>query len=80
MFDAFPHSEWSDKVTTFWTFGNEGSTGTWILTILGMIVTAIALAWFVMLEKQKLDAQAAKLRAAMGSGATASGTTQTTEG
>jgi hypothetical protein len=66
MFDAFPYQEWSDSITTFWTFGNEGSTGTWILTVLGMIVTAVALVGFVMLEKQKLDSQAAKLRRDMG--------------
>ena len=78
MFDAFPSSKWSEEISTFWTFGNEGSTGTWIMTILGMIVSAVALVWFVTLEKQKLDAQAAKLRAAMRAGA-ASSATGTTE-
>ena len=37
MFDAFPYDEWSDKITTFWTFGVEGDTGTIILTVLGVI-------------------------------------------
>ena len=36
MFDAFPYDEWSDQITTFWTFGVEGDTGTIILTILGV--------------------------------------------
>jgi hypothetical protein len=66
MFDAFPYQEWGNEITTFWTFGNEGSTGTWILTVLGMIVAAAALVGFVLLEKQKLESQAAKLRRDMG--------------
>ena len=43
MFDAFPFDEWSEEITTFWTFGVEGDTGTIILTILG----GTALVWFV---------------------------------
>lgn len=68
MFDAFPFDKWSTDITTFWTFGNEGSTGTWILTILGMIVTAVSLVGFVLMEKKKLDEQAASLRASLGEG------------
>jgi len=65
MFDAFPYDEWSDKVTTFWTFGVEGDTGTIILTILGVLVMIWALIQFVRLESEKLDAQAAALRRGM---------------
>ena len=66
MFDAFPYDEWSDKITTFWTFGVEGDTGTIILTVLGVIAMILSLIQFVRLESQKLDAQASALRRAMG--------------
>jgi hypothetical protein len=63
MFDAFPYDEWSDAVTDFWTFGGANSTGTYILTVLGVILMLASLIGWVMLEKKKLDAQAALLRA-----------------
>ena len=43
MFDAFPYDEWSEQITTFWTFGVEGDTGTIILTILGVLLMIGAL-------------------------------------
>ncbi len=64
MFDAFPFDEWGDDIADFWTFGGAGSTGTWIMTILGFAVMCIAIVYFFVLESQKLDAQAAALRAA----------------
>jgi hypothetical protein len=73
MFDAFPYDEWSDKITTFWTFGVEGDTGTIILTVLGVIAMILSLVQFVRLESQKLDAQASALRRAMGPGDTTPG-------
>jgi hypothetical protein len=66
MFDAFPFDEWSEDVAEFWTFGGQGSTGTWILTILGFGIMLLAFAGFVILENQKLSRQADRLR---GSGA-----------
>ena len=63
MFDAFPYDEWSDAVTDFWTFGGANSTGTYILTVLGVILMLGSLIGWVMLEKKKLEAQAAVLRA-----------------
>ncbi len=27
MFDAFPYDEWSETITTFWTFGGRGRHG-----------------------------------------------------
>jgi hypothetical protein len=63
MFDAFPFDEWSEDIAEFWTFGGAGSTGTWILTILGFAVMLIAFAWFVVMEKGKLERQAQALRA-----------------
>jgi hypothetical protein len=63
MFDAFPYDEWSEEIAEFWTFGGGGSTGTWILTILGFSVMLIAFVWFVVMEKGKLERQAQSLRA-----------------
>ena len=61
MFDAFPYDEWSEEITTFWTFGVEGDTGTIILTILGVLLMIGALIAFVRMESGKLDRQAAML-------------------
>jgi hypothetical protein len=63
MFDAFPFDEWSEDVAEFWTFGGEGSTGTWIMTVLGFSVMLIAFIGFVWLENKKLERQAAILKA-----------------
>jgi hypothetical protein len=63
VFDAFPFDEWSEATAEFWTFGGEGSTGTWILTILGIAAMLIAFIGFVWLENRKLARQAAHLQA-----------------
>ena len=63
MFDTFPYDEWSDTVTDFWTWGPANSTGTYILTVLGCILMVVSLIGWVWLEKQKLERQAATLRA-----------------
>ena len=63
MFDAFPFDEWGEDIAEFWTFGGEGSTGTWIMTALGFSVMIIALIAFVVLENRKLARQAAVLKA-----------------
>jgi hypothetical protein len=63
MFDAFPFDEWSEDVAEFWTFGGEGSTGTYILTVLGVAVMALTFIGFVVLENRKLARQAAYLKA-----------------
>jgi hypothetical protein len=63
MFDAFPFETWEDVTAEFWTFGGAESTGTWILTVLGVAAMLIALIGFVWLEKRKLEHQAALLRA-----------------
>ena len=77
MFDAFPYDEWSENITTFWTFGVEGDTGTIILTILGVLLMVYCLVWFVRLEASKLEAQAASLRQAMGAAPVPPGPGQT---
>jgi hypothetical protein len=63
MFDAFPFDEWSEDIAEFWTFGGEGSTGTWIMTLVGVTVMLLAFIGFVWLEKRKLERQAAVLKA-----------------
>jgi hypothetical protein len=79
MFDAFPFDEWGEDIAEFWTFGGESSTGTYIMTVVGIAVMLVAFIGFVWLENQKLARQAAFLKA---SGAldqpTASVTTTTT--
>jgi predicted subunit of tRNA(5-methylaminomethyl-2-thiouridylate) methyltransferase len=63
LFDAFPFDEWGDDIAEFWTFGGEGSTGTWIMTALGFSVMLVAFIGFVVLENRKLARQAAMLKA-----------------
>lgn len=66
MIDSFPFDEWSEDITAFWTFGPGGSTGTYILTVLGVILMVAALIGWAWLENRKLWAQADLLRAAGG--------------
>lgn len=63
MFDAFPFDSWEEATAEFWTFGGEGSTGTWVMTVLGIIAMVVAFVGFVVLENRKLRRQAATLRA-----------------
>jgi hypothetical protein len=63
MFDAFPFDEWSEDISAFWTYGPENSTGTYILTALGIAVMFIAFIGFVVLENRKLARQQATLQA-----------------
>ena len=64
MFNSYPYDHnWDETVTDFWTWGGANSTGTYILTVLGCILMVGALIGFVWLEKQKLERQAASLRA-----------------
>jgi hypothetical protein len=66
VIDSFPFDGFSDKLRAVWTFGPENSTGTYILTVLGIILMIVALVGWVWLENRKLTAQAALLRAAGG--------------
>ncbi len=63
MFDAFPFDEWGEDIAEFWTYGGEGSTGTYIMTVLGVAAMLIALIGFVWLEQKKLRRQTEMLRA-----------------
>jgi hypothetical protein len=78
MFNSFPYDSWllpdgsvNQELTDFWTWGGANSTGTYILTVLGCILMVASVIGFFMLEKQKLEAQAAALRAAGAFGARA---------
>jgi hypothetical protein len=62
VIDSFPFDEWTEDIAAYWTFGPENSTGTYVLTVLGIILMVVSLIWFVVLERRKLDAQAALLR------------------
>ena len=66
MIDSFPVQKWGNDVAEFWTFGGGNSTGTYILTVLGILLMLAAFVGFVWLENRKLAAQAAALRAAGG--------------
>ena len=66
MIDSFPFDEFSEELTAFWTFGPQNSTGTYLLTVLGIILMIVSLIGWVWLENKKLTAQAALLRAAGG--------------
>jgi hypothetical protein len=66
MFDAFPYDTWDEALADlaeFWTYGGQGSTGTWIMTVLGIAAMVIAFIGFVWLENQKLARQQALLQA-----------------
>ena len=65
MFDAFEHDEWNEQIDAFWTFAS-GTTGTYIMTALGVLLMLGAFVCFVMLENRKLTHQAMALRAAGG--------------
>ena len=64
MIDSFPFYEWSEEITAFWTFGPENSTGTYVMTVLGIMLMVAALIYWVWLENKKLTAQANLLRGA----------------
>lgn len=66
MIDSFPFDEWSEEIAGYWTFGPGNSTGTYILTVLGVAVMVLSIIGWVVMEKRKLEAQAALLRAAGG--------------
>lgn len=66
MFDTFPYDEWSEEIAEFWTWGPANSTGTYILTALGVILMILSLIAFVKMESGKLDRQAERLRSALG--------------
>ena len=63
MFDTFPYDEWGEDIAAYWTWGPGSSTGTYILTFLGIAVMLVAFVWFFVLENRKLAHQEAALKA-----------------
>jgi hypothetical protein len=63
MIDSFPFDEWAEDIGAFWTFGPGGSTGTYVLTVLGIILMVSAFIGFVVMENRKVTRQAEALRA-----------------
>jgi hypothetical protein len=63
MFDTFPYDEWSEDIAGFWTWGPGNSTGTYIMTAIGIAVMLVAFVWFFVLENRKLAHQQATLQA-----------------
>jgi hypothetical protein len=70
MFDSFPFDEWSSDIADFWAWGGANSTGTYIMTVLGIVFMVASLWGFVVLEKGKLERQTEALRGAAGFGPT----------
>jgi hypothetical protein len=64
MIDSFPFDEWTEDIAAYWTWGPGGSTGTYVMTVLGIILMVASFIGFVMLENRKLAAQAELLRGA----------------
>ena len=63
MFDSFPFDAWGEDIADFWAWGGANSTGTYIMTVLGCILMVASIIGWVVMEKRKLENQAATLRA-----------------
>jgi hypothetical protein len=79
MIDSFPFESFftpegavDETITSFWPYAGDAaltesltdaSTGTWVLTIVGMLFTAVALIAWVVTEKRRLQDAAERLRA-----------------
>jgi len=37
MFDSFPYDEWSEDIADFWVWGGANSTGTYIMSVVGIM-------------------------------------------
>jgi hypothetical protein len=66
VIDSFPFDEWGETIKGFWTFGPGNSTGTYIMTVLGIILMVASIVGWVWLEDRKLTAQTNLLRSAGG--------------
>jgi hypothetical protein len=62
MFDAFPYDAWSEEIAEFWTYGPANSTGTYIMTALGILLMVASLFGFIHQESRRLSDQAERLR------------------
>ena len=61
MFDAFPFDEWGEDVAEFWAFGGAGSTGTCILTALGIILFFVSIIAWVRQETTRMNGHEERL-------------------
>jgi len=71
--DTFPYESWDDALAAaaeagegYFTFGPGGSTGIWVITILGMVLMASFLAWLFAHENSELNAAAERFAAGDG--------------
>lgn len=62
MFDAFPYKSWDGVTGDFWAFGGANSTGTYVLTALGVLLMIASLIGFVQQESRRLERQAERLK------------------
>ena len=62
MFDAFPYDAWGPDVADFWAFGGANSTGTYIMTALGLILMFAALIGWVRQETGRMNEHEARLQ------------------
>ncbi len=62
MFDAFPYDAWGPDVADFWAFGGGNSTGTYIMTALGLLLMFVSLVGFVRQETQRMNEHEARLQ------------------
>lgn len=62
MFDAFPYDEWGPDVVDFWAFGGANSTGTYIMTALGIILMFAAIIGWVRQENRRMNEHEARLQ------------------
>jgi hypothetical protein len=78
MIDSFPYESWlkpdgslNTDITTFWTFGptygaaGGNMTGTYVLTVLGILLMIGALVAWVVMEDRRLKEHAERLQAGM---------------
>jgi hypothetical protein len=65
LIDCFTFVLWCVKFSTFWTFSG-GTTGSYVLTVLGIILMVVSIIGWAWLEDKKLWAQTDRLRAATG--------------
>jgi len=61
MFDAFPYDAWGPDVADFWAFGGANSTGTYIMTALGIILFFAAMIGWVRQETGRMKEHEARL-------------------
>jgi hypothetical protein len=66
--DTFPFDSWEEAIAAatesgagYFTFGPGGNTATYILTVVGLVVTVIVLVAFVRNEDRRLESHARRL-------------------